>query len=166
MYRSIYIGKSIFFKSSELFYNHFTNSEIECCRCRLFIESDEKGLCSLSGAYLEKAKGRTPGVKIKWSNEAPVATGRQARSDVITGRVGVRGAAKTAKEPRQAWELFFTHEMLEIIVKKTNARIESLRESCSKEIQNDSRYCHMGETSEQELLAFIGLMYIFGVIST
>ena len=60
-------------------------------------------------------------------------------------------------EPRQAWERFFTHEMLEIVVKKTNARTESLRETCSEEIQNDSRCCHMGETSE--------LMYIRGLLT-
>ena len=55
-------------------------------------------------AYLVKPKGRQPGKMIKWTNKPPESAGRQAKSDVITGRVGVKTTARTADKPRKAWE--------------------------------------------------------------
>lgn len=117
-------------------------------------------------AYLERPKRKNdPGVKIKWTNIPPPANGRQDRANVITGRVGVRGAARSADKPRKAWELFFSREMLLHIVEHTNNRIQNLKQRYREEILRDSRYSFLGDTSEQEILAFIGLMYMRGLLS-
>lgn len=114
-------------------------------------------------AYLEKPKRKNDvGVNIKWSNQPPAATGS---SNVITGRVGVRGVAKQAKQPRKAWELFFSREMLLRVVERTNTRISRLREGYTDEILSDSRYSFLGESSEQEMAAFIGLIYMRGLLN-
>ena len=71
----------------------------------------------------ERPKNRNDrGTTIEWSNQPPNTRGRQTSSNVTTGRIGMRGQAKTAKKPWEAWELFFTDEMLSLIVANTNKK--------------------------------------------
>ena len=71
----------------------------------------------------ERPKNRNDrGTTIEWSNQPPNTRGRQTSSNVTTGRIGMRGQAKTAKKPWEACELFFTNEMLSLIVAKTNRK--------------------------------------------
>lgn len=105
-------------------------------------------------AMLEKPKGRNDrGSTISWSNQPPVTEGRQGKENVITGRVGVRGNAKTANSPRKAWELFFTRKMLEEVVRETIIKISSVQDNQSDEVLSDDRYCYFGNTNEIELSA-------------
>lgn len=102
---------------------------------------------------------------MKWTNQSHVASVRQASFDVITGGSGVRGIAKTADQPRNAHKLFFMDEMLSLIVKYANECIHKTRESFSNEMLNYSRYCYFTNTTNEEILAFIGLMYTRGLLS-
>ncbi|CAH1252394.1 PGBD4 [Branchiostoma lanceolatum] len=116
-------------------------------------------------SYLEKPKRKNdPGKKMQWTNQPPRPGGRQNSVNVIRGTVGVKGAAKRVTDPAGCWQLFFTKEMLSNILNHTNARITRLREQMPPEMLSDSRYCHVGITSIQEVTAFIGLVYLRGVL--
>lgn len=55
--------------------------------------------------------------------------------------------------------------MLLRVVERTNTRISRLREGYTDEILSDSRYSFLGESSEQEMAAFIGLIYMRGLLN-
>ncbi|XP_020896597.1 piggyBac transposable element-derived protein 3 [Exaiptasia diaphana] len=114
--------------------------------------------------YLEKPKNRKdPEKKNQWSNKRPVE-GRQSQSDVIRGPVGVRGVAKGAAEPKECWNLFFTDSMVNSIVSYTNKRIFGVRKSLSAETLSDDRYTYIGDTTPEEIAAWIGLLYLRGLL--
>ena len=63
------------------------------------------------------------GVQIKWSS-ACSSRGRQTQLNIIKDKTGVREEVTDKKSPLQAWKLFFTKTMLDIIVIETNRKIE------------------------------------------
>ena len=119
----------------------------------------------ISSSYLERPKNRHDcGVKIHWSNQPPSGRGRQTSSNMISGRIEVRrGQAAKATTAREAWELFFTNEMMSLIVAKTNAKVVKLKGRLSEEFLSDSRNSYVRETSKEEIAALIGLIYIRGL---
>ena len=115
-------------------------------------------------AYLEKPKNKKdPGKKIKWSNQRPVE-GRQSQSDVIRGPIGVKGAAKRATKPQECWNLFFTKAMVNSILRHTNKRIFAVRKRLSAETLSDDRYTYIRDTTPGEITAWIGLLYLRGLL--
>ena len=50
-------------------------------------------------------------------------SGRQAKSDVIQGAVGVRQEFKDYVSPKATWELLFTLDILAMIVELTNKKL-------------------------------------------
>ena len=75
-------------------------------------------------SYLENPKPpNNLGVQIKWSNVCS-SRGRQTQLNIIKDKTGVREEVKDKKSPLQAWMLFFTKTMLDIIVIETNRKIE------------------------------------------
>ena len=114
--------------------------------------------------YLEKPKNKKdPGKKIKWTNQRPVE-GRQSQSDVIRGPNGVKGAAKRATEPQECCNLFFTKAMVNRIVCHTNKKILSVRNGLTDETLSDDRYTYIGDTTSEEITAWIGLLYLRGLL--
>ena len=116
-------------------------------------------------AYLEKPKKKNdPGEKVNWTSQSPAAGGGQNHVDVIRGHVGVNGNAKKSKETKECWHLFFTEQMITTIVKNKNARISKLRNSMPPEMLSYSQNCYFGETTAQEITAWIGLTYLRGLL--
>lgn len=163
----------------------FNNSFEQCCKKRKLLtaqklvksiesclDEDNFDPVELPGhekvltAYLEKPKRKNdPGLQIKWTSQPPAPGGRQNRLDVIRGSVGVKKNAKRAMEPKECWKLFFTEQMISAIVKHTNEKISSLRKNMPPEVLSDSRNCYFGETTSQEITAWIGLIYLRGLLS-
>jgi len=112
---------------------------------------------------ITKPSARSSGDKIAWTNEPPLCSGRQSAINVISGPVGVCAEAKTLKNPREVWELFFSADILSL-VEMTNKKIATVRSSLDKKILDDSRYTYIGLTNFREILAFIGLMYLRGLL--
>ena len=110
-------------------------------------------------ACLEKQKNYTKSVT--WSNTKPSFIGRQSRHSVIIGQPGPIGDAKQALDSFKAWELFFSHEILRIIVKHTNTRIQKARESFKSTTK--TLFSFTNDIDEIEMRAFIGLMYLRGL---
>ncbi|XP_032670043.1 piggyBac transposable element-derived protein 4-like isoform X2 [Odontomachus brunneus] len=67
------------------------------------------------------------------------------------------GAAKDVNTPLEAWSLLFTDEMLNIIIKYTNAEMARKRE------HNFTDTTDLSDTDLEEIKAFIGFLYFCGL---
>ena len=89
----------------------------------LSLPTTEKTLTS----YLENPKPpNNLEVQIKWSNVC-LSRGRQTQLNIIKDKTGVREEVNDKISPLQAWILFFTKTMLDIIVIETNRKIAESR---------------------------------------
>ena len=101
--------------------------------------------------------------KIHWIEKKPTVRGKQRRQDIIKGKPGVtEDAAKSADTPRKSFELFFTDEMME--TKMTNKKINKTLERLSDVINTSNKYPYLKTMDVVEMNAFIGLMYIRGLL--
>lgn len=84
---------------------------------------------------------------------------RTRAENIITQLPGVTPEAKSATSELECWDLFFSNDMLQNVLKFTNVRIQRKIESC-----NDlAKHTYMKECSIEEFKAFIGLLYIAGL---
>lgn len=79
--------------------------------------------------------------------------------NIVTQLAGVRGAAKEATSPIEAWSCFVTDAMLDIIVTRTNQYIESVAHNFQRE--RDAK-----PTDKVEMKAFLALLYLAGVLKS
>ena len=77
---------------------------------------------TFTGCFGPKSKPNTP--TITWQSNIS-HQGRQRRCDVINGQSGkLRGEARNVTSEVEAFDLFFSQEMTDLIVIKTNKRID------------------------------------------
>lgn len=84
---------------------------------------------------------------------------RTRRQNIVTERSGLQGEARNCHSPLEAWKLFFSDETIQSIVTNTNKYLEKLRPKYSR-----ARDCK--ETNLDEVLSFIGLLYLSGVLKS
>lgn len=96
-----------------------------------------------------------------FSNQKPDNIGRQRRADVIKDKPGPVPRARNTCEPVDAFHMFFTKEMFELILENTNRKINNLRASLSEE----KLQSFMKITIIDEIQAFVGLMLYRGLFS-
>ena len=116
---------------------------------------------------LEPAKSKNCGRKITWTNNPPNSVGQQCAANLVRGNTGVRTEYRSVTNERKAWELFFTANIVSMIVENTNKKIEKLRNDIFSATrgENTSRfYSYMGYVSSSEIFAFIELMYLRGLL--
>ena len=114
---------------------------------------------------LEKGTRNNPEKSVTWKNQPGTQRGRQNVANVITGTPGVNRAAREATTAIDAWECFFSDEMLNLVLEHTNQRIRTYRAQLTPEALASNKYTFHHETSLSELQAFIGLMYARGLNS-
>jgi hypothetical protein len=119
---------------------------------------------------IEKATNTQPEDKITWQNQEAVASraGRPPAIQLRRARPGTVPFEKDAKTPLSCFSLFITDEMLEVVVMRTNERMDALIESNPELLANDNlrqkdQY-HMTHINIIELKAFIGLQYLRGLM--
>ena len=81
-------------------------------------------------------------------------------------KTSVREEEKDKKSPLQAWTLFSTKTMLDIIVIETNRKIEETVMQLQSMLATDSssRYGYIRLTNPSEVLALIGIIYMRGLL--
>lgn len=94
-----------------------------------------------------------------WKKHCPSKRIKTRKENLIRHLPGVKQMAKNAKLPLECWELFFSPEMLENIVKNTNLYIRNLadnyrRERCAR------------PTDVTEIKALFGLLYLAGCLKS
>ena len=90
-----------------------------------------------------------------WQKKMPISAVRTRPENIVRERPGPRGPALQAKTPYEFWELFFTSEILELLVEKTNLLIRDKRESYTQ--KSKAR-----DSDNVETKAFLALLLLAG----
>ena len=93
------------------------------------------------------------------------ARGRRESLNVIKHAPGPRGEAKHVTTPFEAWNLFITPDILEVVA-YTNESIHTFRSKFSDDELKKScaKNTYSKETDIVEIHAFLGLLYLRGVL--
>ncbi|XP_045496255.1 piggyBac transposable element-derived protein 4 isoform X1 [Colias croceus] len=96
----------------------------------------------------------------KWSSKPPQPNDKPKTENAIQN-VGVQFLARSANTEIECWRHFITDGMLEHIVCHTNAKIkQKILANCKQTRENTTKE---KETTKDELLAFLGLLYLAGL---
>lgn len=91
-----------------------------------------------------------------WHKDIPSVT-RTRTQNIRIRPPGPKGdAARSAKDPLSCFELFFTQDILEILVRCTNIYLDKIKDNFQR--NRDAK-----PTDIVEMRAFLGLLYIMGV---
>lgn len=97
--------------------------------------------------------------KRKWyRNSCHVKNSRISKKNIVIHLPGPKGKAKNITDSKKLWELFFTDEVLDIIVQHTNSEIER------KKVRYKTQQWYVGPTNCDEIKALFGLLYLSGVL--
>ena len=91
--------------------------------------------------------------KIIWGNEPPAEGGLQRSGDVIIGTVGnvkPRSKASAVKSISDAFNVYFTNNMYELILQHANDRILKTIADTKVELIDDDRVTHLKVTTIDE----------------
>ena len=129
------------------------NNEIEALpRKQSRLDQDANKITSINTALLEeyyepidrtsdveqyevltkKATKDHPEEKIRWTNIPPERFGRQASKNIIRNSSGVKHEYRNRLKIKSSWELFFSLDILTIIVDMTNKKFLKLEMNCLK----------------------------------
>ena len=102
--------------------------------------------------------------KIWWDSEHPVATGRQRKCDIISGRISClapNSSANNIENIEDTFHLYFENDIMDKIVDCTNIRInETIARLLHSDNFNESNnYTWVKKTDRVEIDALFGLMY-------
>ena len=106
-----------------------------------------------------KDKNSTEEIRFIINPKNVLNVGRVSRRNVIRGPVGLKNAASKATTEIDHFLLFFTHEMLTVVLHHSNKKIDSLLGKLPADFNKGFSYLFVKEVSEMELKAFIGLFY-------
>ena len=98
------------------------------------------------------------------TNIPPKRFCRQASKNIIQNSSGVKHEYRNRLKIKSSWELFFSLDILTIIVDMTNKKISKVRNELPKNILDDNKYTFLHLTSAFEMLAVIGLIYLRGLL--
>lgn len=107
---------------------------------------------------------RSTGQVHVWSNQPPqrAPQGRRRRQERIRNKPGVKHHARQAKTEREAWDLLFTPNIISLIVKWTNDRIQMKKQGWTPE-ERERRRFYSYDTDQLEILALLGLFLLRGL---
>ncbi|CAK1583895.1 unnamed protein product [Parnassius mnemosyne] len=99
--------------------------------------------------------------RYKWS-KVPPSRSRVPAHNIIIHLPGLRGPALVKNEisPLEAWSCIFTEDMIELILQHTNEKITNYSENYT----SNSVYTY--HVTREEILAFIGLMFLTGIFKS
>lgn len=139
--------------------DHESASEIEESSERPDVSSDsDEDVSARPGDsyFLSRHRGRN-GPPQKWSKTPPLSTVRTRAHNIVLHLPGVKQSAKSAKSPLECFNLFFTNEILDLLVTNTNKYIEKIRDKFQRDRDAKS-------TNVDEMKAFLGLLIMAGVL--
>ena len=102
-----------------------------------------------------------PDIHYEFLNQHTPTIGRQRQADIIHGRPGPAAKANRTPTPIDAFQKYFTIDMVNLIVRHTNSKITSMLSHVSEEMQR--KYNFLRVTSEIEMKPLIGLILYRGL---
>lgn len=94
--------------------------------------------------------------KVTYWKKIPFRATQTRPHNILTKLPGVIGPAKNAKTPLECWRLYFSEDILDIIVNSTNKYIDKIKEKFTRD--RDCRH-----TDVIEVNALFGMLYLMGV---
>lgn len=94
-----------------------------------------------------------------WKKDLPNKNVRTRQSNIVVRLPGVKQYAKSARSVLDCWNLFFSDNILNIIVENTNKKIESIKENYTRERSAKN-------TDLIEIKALLGLIYLAGCLKS
>ena len=98
-----------------------------------------------------------------WRHKPCVVAGRNDQANIITNIPGPSRASKAAKSELECWQIFFTDEMIALIVRHTNEKIRRIVADFGIKESMD-KYPYLKDTCYEEIMAFLGLLYFRGAL--
>ena len=112
--------------------------------------------------FLWKAKDPRKNKDYKWETVFNVE-GRTGRENVIPNRPGPRVRARQAESLTDLFSGYITEEMVILVRDCTNAKISKIKET-KPEISESDKHTYLKETTNEEIRAFFGLLFIRGAL--
>ena len=104
------------------------------------------------------SQNKKKNTEVKFTNQPTKTTGRQSSRDVISNKPGLSAKSNGIENELQAFQLFFTDEILDIIVSHTNKRIDASIGEIPPDTLQNVKYPHLKPVDR-----IIGLMYLRGL---
>lgn len=104
-----------------------------------------------------------PAKEVSWSSQEP-PRGRRGPENLPRKPRALSEEAKAAVEPVQLWQLFFTEDMLNILVVHTNEKIAEDHEAKQYSQATLKKNPYLKQVDIVEMKALIGLMYMRGLL--
>ena len=102
---------------------------------------------------------------ITWTDEPPEDRGRQRQCDIVKEKQAPRTReARSCKTPREVFDLFITHSMVDTVVQSTNKRIQETINKLGDALEDDDTKPFVRTTDAEEIYALFGLFYFRGLL--
>lgn len=97
-----------------------------------------------------------------WRGTSPKRSTRIPARNIVLHAPGNKAESKGITDELQLWELFFPKELIDLIVKCTNEKIDE--EVAKSKAAGSKDVTYKGHTNPTELRALIGLFYVAGAL--
>ena len=105
-------------------------------------------------------------IKIKWHPNSEDTKLQQCGSNnILKHTPGSRGPGKSVQTPLESFNLFFSKEMIDNIVKYTNQNIKPAMDRFADVFDKSDIYTHFCSVASNDILAYIGLLYLRGALN-
>ena len=105
-------------------------------------------------------------MKIKWhTNSEDTKLQQHGAKNILKHTPGPRGSAKRVQTPLESFNLFFSKEMVDNIVKHTNENIKPAIERFVNVFNEYDKYTHFHLVDSNDVLPYIGLLYLRGALN-
>ena len=88
--------------------------------------------------------------------------GRRSAENITRTKGGPTAASRNVENPVDSLELFFTDEILQMIIYSTNRKIDTFREEYNDELEQNDKNTNCRNIDLIEFKAFFGIMYLRG----
>ena len=109
------------------------------------------------------SQNKKKNTEVKFTNQPTKTTGHQSSRDVISNKPGLSAKSNGIENELQAFQLFFTDEILDIIVSHTNKRIDASIGEIPPDTSQNGKYPHLKPVDRIDVLSVTGLMYLRGL---
>lgn len=101
--------------------------------------------------------------KFKWSNIEPSRNSRTRLHNIVTHLPGIRAPARIAdhNQTDKVWNLLFTDEMIGLIVRWTNVKLENMSETYKRADKPELK-----PIDDVEMKAFVGLLFYTAIFKS
>lgn len=109
-----------------------------------------------------KSKDKKDPTQYKWTTDVTVV-GRMGANNILHSVPGPTSAARSCTTLKELFGKYITEEMVADVVTYTNAKVSNIRQNHPRALQSN-KYPYLKDTTQDEIHAFFGLMYVRGVL--